>query len=246
MAVRKILTVSKHEKILRSKSEPVHKINREIKALFADLRDTMADQPAIGLAAPQIGVLKRVFIVKLGYSDDEDQAENNAVDGELDRTIAEADGAVASPSEVDDAEDDHDDHLPTLIMVNPEIVKAEDDQRGYDACLSVPGMMGYTPRATQIRIKYIDESGQKQDKQYSGWDARVIQHELDHLDGVLFMDRLESLADLYVLVTDNDGNRKPVPYLEVTRGAQKITSPNAPPRLIANPERAGRPSPNKV
>ena len=246
MAVRKILTVSKHEKVLRSKSEAVHKINREIKALFADLRDTMAEHPAIGLAAPQIGVLKRVFIVKLGYSDDEDQAEESTAANDLDSTSADVDAARIVDQETDDTEDDSDDNLPTVIMVNPEIVKADDNQRGYDACLSVPGMMGYTPRATQIRVKYVDEFGQKQDQRYSGWDAWVIQHELDHLDGVLFMDRLESLADLYVLVTDDDGNRKPVPYLEVTRGAQKIASPDTPPRLIANPERTKRPSPNKV
>jgi peptide deformylase len=245
MAVRKILTIGKHEKTLRSKSEPVHKINREIKALFVDLRDTMAEHPAIGLAAPQIGVLKRVFIVKLGYSDDEDD-EDTATDNDLDSAIAEADAASESDLIDDETDDSDDDGLPTLIMVNPEIVIADDKKRGYDACLSVPGMMGYTSRPTTIRVKFVDEFGQKQDREYSGWDARVIQHELDHLDGVLFMDRLDSLADLYVFVTDDDGNRKPISYLEVTRDAKKIASPGAPPRLIATPERAKRPNPDKV
>jgi len=243
MAVRKILTVAKHEKILRSKSEPVHKINREIKSLFADLRDTMAEHPAIGLAAPQIGVLKRVFIVTLGYSDDEED-EDTVPDNALDSAIAEAD--ALTESDLIDDDDDSDDDLPKLIMVNPEIVKADDKKRGYDACLSVPGMMGYTPRPTAIRVKFVDEFGQKQDREFSGWDARVIQHELDHLDGILFMDRLDSLADLYVLVTDDEGHRKPVPYLEVTRGAEKIASPDSPPRLIATPERPKRPTPDKV
>ena len=229
MAVRKILTLGKHEKALRSKSEPVHKINREIKALFADLRDTMADNPAIGLAAPQIGVLKRVFIVKLGYSD-ADAIEAESEDSPPDSAaIAEADA-----DEIDD------DDLPTLIMVNPEVVSSKADERGYDACLSVPGMMGYTARATHIRVKFVDEFGQKQDREYHDWDARVILHELDHLDGVLFMDRLASLADLYVLVTDDEGNRKPVPYTEVTRSAEKIGAPDKLPRLPATAERARR------
>src|SRR5579864_139556 len=123
MAVRKILTLNKHEKILRSKSEPVHKVNREIKALCQDLRDTMAEHPAIGLAAPQIGVLKRVFAFRMGYTDEEPE------EGE--------------PEKVEQ---------PPMIMINPELVSQEGSDRGFDACLSIPGKMGYTNRATTIRM----------------------------------------------------------------------------------------------
>ncbi len=189
MGVRKILTINKHEKTLRSKSEPVHKVNREIKALCKDLIDTMAENPAIGLAAPQIGVLKRVFAVRLGYNEDEEEDDEN--------------------------------QTPPLIMINPEIVQQDGTERGYDACLSIPGMMGYTDRATSLHIKYLDEQGQKQDRTFEGWDVRVIMHELDHLDGVLFTDRLNSLADLYIMVETEDGKREPVPYLEIVKGAEQ-------------------------
>ncbi|MHB8628068.1 MAG: peptide deformylase [Aggregatilineales bacterium] len=195
MAVRKILTISKHEKILRSKSEPVHKVNRDIKVLCRDLRDTMAEHPAIGLAAPQIGVLKRVFAFRLGYTEEEPE------EGQPEK-----------------------EEQPPVIMINPEVVKQDGAERGFDACLSIPGLMGYTDRATAVRVKYLDEQGQKQNREFSGWDARVILHELDHLDGILFTDRLESMADLYVMVEDEEGNHKPVPYLEVVKTAERATT----------------------
>ncbi len=180
MAVRKILTIKKHEKILRTKSDPVSKINREIKALFQDLRDTMEEHPAIGLAAPQIGVMKRVFAARMGYYDDQTDEEQQ----------------------------------PPTIFVNPEIVQEEGIERGSDGCLSMPGLMGFTDRILKIRLKYTDEHGVKQDRMFEGWDARVIQHELDHLNGILFTDRLSSLDDLYVVVTNDDGLRETIPYSE--------------------------------
>jgi hypothetical protein len=73
-------------------------------------------------------------------------------------------------------------------------------------------------------MKYLDEHGQKQNREFSGWDARVILHELDHLDGILFTDRLESLADLYVMVEDEEGNHKPVPYLDVVKTAERAAA----------------------
>src|SRR5579859_6023437 len=105
MAVRKILTLNKHEKILRTKSAPVHKVNREIKALCQDLRDTMAEHPAIGLAAPQIGVLKRVFAFRLGYSEEEPEEGQPQTEEQ-----------------------------PPMIMINPEVVKQEGIERDFDAC----------------------------------------------------------------------------------------------------------------
>jgi len=185
MAVRKILTVKKYEKLLRSKSEPVSKMSREIKALCQDLIDTMGDNPAIGLAAPQIGVLKRVFGVHLGYSEDQEP----------------------------------EDKAPPTIMINPEIAQPEGNERGYDACLSMPGLVGYTQRANAVRVKYLDQNWQKHDEIFTGWDARVILHELDHLNGVLFTDRLASLADLYVVTVDEEGNHHNTPYLDVVKGA---------------------------
>ncbi len=186
MAVKRILTIDKHEKILRTPSQPVKKVNREIKQLIQDIRDTIDANPAIGLAAPQIGVLKRVTGVRLSYEADQPDEEME----------------------------------PPIILINPEIVQqGEEAERGYDACLSIPGMMGYTDRKLKIKVRYLDENGKRIEREFEGWDARVVQHEIDHLDGILFLDRLESLEDLYVLTLDKEGNREPVPYLQVVQQA---------------------------
>jgi peptide deformylase len=196
MAVKKILTIGKHEKILRTPSQPVKKINRDIKQLIEDIRDTIDANPAIGLAAPQIGVLKRVTGVRLSYEDDQPDEEME----------------------------------PPIILINPEILeRGEEVERGYDACLSIPGMMGYTDRKLKIIVRYQDETGKSIVRDFEGWDARVVQHEIDHLDGILFLDRLESLADLYVLVPDKEGKREPVPYLQVVQ--QASVSADKPPSI---------------
>ncbi len=184
MPSRKILTIDKHEKILRTKSEPVKKITKDVKALIKDIKDTIEDPdvPAMGLAAVQIGVLKRVFGAILDYDPEEDKEQMPA---------------------------------PT-IFINPELLEeGEEVAKDFDACLSIPGMMGYTDRNMRIRVRYLNETGQKVEREFTGWDARVILHEMDHLDGILFLDRLESKADLYVYVKGKDGKTEPVPYLDI-------------------------------
>ncbi|MBX3085602.1 MAG: peptide deformylase [Anaerolineae bacterium] len=191
MAVKKILTIDKYEKQLRTKTEPVKKITKELKQLFQDIKDTIEANPAVGLAAPQIGVMKRIFGVRLGYKDD--QPENE-------------------------------DMQPPIILINPEILEeAPEVERGWDACLSIPGMMGYTERNLKIRVRYMDEDGKTQEREFEGFDARAVQHEIDHLNGVLFTDRLANLGDLYVYVKDAKGKRKPVPYPEAVRRAAEAT-----------------------
>ncbi len=205
MASRKILTIGKHEKLLRTKSEPVKKVNREVRALIEDIRDTIQDPqvPAIGLAAVQIGVLKRVFGARLAYQDDQKDEEM---------------------------------HPPT-IFVNPEILeRSEEETRGHDACLSIPGMTGYTNRHTRIKVSYLDEHGKRVVREFTDWDARVIEHEIDHLDGILFLDRLKSLEDLFVYVRDAEGKHKQVPYLEVVKQASESTEARKPPFRL--PEQA--------
>lgn len=205
MAVKKILTTDKYEKLLRTKSEPVKKITKEIKELFQDIRDTIEENPAVGLAAPQIGVLKRIFGMRLGYQEDAEEQE----------------------------------HLqPPMILVNPEILDIADEAtRGFDACLSIRGMMGYTDRSVKVRVRYQDEDGKVQERDFEGFDARVVQHELDHLDGVLFTDRLRSLDDLYVYVRDEKGRSKPVPYPDVVRRAAEGMGDPAAPIVPALPGR---------
>jgi peptide deformylase len=206
MAVKKILTIDKYEKQLRTKTEPVKKITKDLKQLFQDIKDTIDANPAVGLAAPQIGVMKRIFGVRLGYKDD-------------------------LPAEVEQ------EMGPPIILINPEILEqAPEVERGWDACLSIPGMMGYTERNLKIRVRYMDEDGKTVERDFEGFDARAIQHEMDHLDGVLFTDRLANLGDLYVYVKDSKGRRKPMPYPEAVRRAAEATDGSAPviPSLPSN------------
>jgi peptide deformylase len=190
MTAKKILTISKHEKILRTPSEPVKKINKEIKQLIEDIKDTIDANPAMGLAAVQIGVLKRVFGARLGMNDQAQDDEETEI-------------------EVDERD------FPPTIFINPEIVEqSEDLERDYDGCLSIPGMVGFTDRKLKLKVKYMDEHGKTVERELTSMDARVFQHELDHLEGILFLDRLSTMDDLYVYVKDKDGNVDTVPYLK--------------------------------
>lgn len=239
MAVRKILLIGKHEKLLRTRSEPVPRVNREVKALVQDLKDTMEDVGnAIGLAAPQIGVLKRVFAFRRGMY----AGESASDDGDLEIAQAEEPQAIeaesvkaqpaaahtaqtAAPSEADDEADDEEPMPPPYIMINPEIVEKSDEVvRNSDGCLSVPGLFGYTNRYKRIRVKYLDEKGKPQDEWFEDWDARMIQHEYDHLDGILFMDRLSTIDDLYVISYDEDGTMHRQPYKDVVNNARKAAA----------------------
>ncbi len=187
MPVKKILTNDKHDKILKTPSKPVKKIDREVKQLIQDLKDTMADPsiPALGLAAPQIGALKSVFGVYLGYYD--------------------------QPEDEEDQEP-----LEATIFINPEILEQSEecavDQEG---CLSIPGMVGNVSRKLHLKVRYMDEHGHTVEREFKDDDARAFQHELDHLDGILFLQRLASLDDLFVYVRDEEGELTLLPYPEV-------------------------------
>jgi len=197
MAKKPLLFISKHEKLLRTHSEPVKKVNSEVKQLIQDLKDTMDANPGVGLAAVQIGVLKRVFLVCFGYYDE--------------------------PEEQDGQEQEHE--AKPVAIVNPEIIESSEEmERGFDGCLSIPGMMGYTDRHKRIKVRYLDETGKKVERTLEGWDARMFEHEYDHLEGILYLDRLKSLEDLYVLTTGPDGKQKQTPYLKVVQQAQKETA----------------------
>jgi len=151
-----ILTVDKPEqlKILRSKSRNVQGVTPKLASLAQRMLETMRVANGVGLAAPQVGVLQRFFVVELP----EDE-ENNL------------------PAE-------------TYILFNPEIVKGRGEQIGTEGCLSIPGYIGEVARQEQITVKGLDERGRPVRFKAKGYLARVFQHEIDHLDGVLFTDRL--------------------------------------------------------
>ena len=156
MAIRPILRIG--DPRLRERSTPVEAFDTlELHELVADMFDTMAAADGAGLAAPQIGVLKRVMIF----------------------------GVETNPR-YPDAEP-----VPTTVLVNPEweVIDAT-EVGGWEGCLSVPGMRGYVPRHRAIRYRGFDQSGEPVERDADGFHAIVFQHEFDHLDGVLYPDRI--------------------------------------------------------
>ncbi len=94
---------------------------------------------------------------------------------------------------------------PPVALVNPEIMEAGEEQKDFDGCLSFPGLYGETVRPHFLRVTSLDEGGNPLDQIYQGFDAVVVHHEIDHLDGVLFIDRVHTLKDLYRVEKDASG-----------------------------------------
>jgi len=177
MAVREIVLYSDNEAALRKKSKPVRGINRQVKKLIKDLKDTLlAHSNGIGLAAPQIDEHQRVIVVRLG-GHGEDESEPG----------------------------------PPLAIINPEIVEAGDERRDFDGCLSFPGLFAETERPHLLRVTGLDEWGKPLEQVFEGFDAVLVHHEIDHLNGVLFIDRTAKVEDLYRLREDENGELVRVP-----------------------------------
>ena len=104
---------------------------------------------------------------------------------------------------------------PPIALINPEIVEAKNDQRDFDGCLSFPGLFAETVRPHYLRVKGLDEYGQPFDHVFEDFDAVLVHHEIDHLDGVLFIDRVEKVDDLYRVREDEEGNLVRVPVVAV-------------------------------
>ncbi len=161
MALRDIVLYPDNR--LKTLCEPVECFNAELRDFVQDLLETCASGPgAVGIAAPQVGVLQRICIV--------------------DATRARK--PVANHGQ--------------LILVNPEITAWEGFAVGREGCLSVPDYTGNVVRAEKIQLKAYDLDGHALSFAMEGYEARIAQHEIDHLDGVLFLDRLISRgADLF-------------------------------------------------
>ena len=149
----------------------------EIHRLIADMVDTLADAGGIGLAAPQVHMPKRVVIFAISESRalDEAEQEEEEEDGKA--------GAVEA--------------VPMTVLINPEIeALGEDMATGVEGCLSLPDMIGMVPRYRHIRYKALAPDGSGFGREASGFHARVVQHECDHLDGILYPMRMEDLTTL--------------------------------------------------
>jgi peptide deformylase len=144
--------------ILRKKAQRVTTFDRSLQTLIDDMVETMLAAPGIGLAAPQVAVSKRVIVVRL--QDDEASREE----------FGEEAGRL-------------------YVFVNPEIIKASKEKvEGVEACLSIPGYAGRVDRHESVVVTGQDRHGKPQRVKAKGWLARVFQHEIDHLDGRLFID----------------------------------------------------------
>ena len=147
MAVYKV--VEKGDEVLREKAREVPKITVNIIKLLDNMRDTMYANKGVGLAAPQIGVSKRVIVVDVG------------------------EGLVE--------------------LINPFIKEARGEAIDLEVCLSIPELVGDVKRAMEIKVKGLNREGQEVEIVAEGYTARAFQHEIDHLDGILFIDKAENI-----------------------------------------------------
>ncbi|HEY4691590.1 MAG TPA: peptide deformylase [Anaerolineae bacterium] len=163
MALREVLVVE--HPVLRRKAKKVDKVTPEIRRLINDMIETMRNAPGVGLAAPQIGVSQRVIIAE--YAEEEEQE-------------ASPDGTPADPPK-----------KKLYIVINPEITRRSEEMvEGVEGCLSIPGWAGVVNRNEEIEVRGMNRAGGKFKLKAKGWLARIFQHEVDHLDGVLFIDRI--------------------------------------------------------
>jgi peptide deformylase len=160
MPAREVLRMG--HPVLREKAKPVEKVaTPELRALVADMKETMAAKDGAGLAAPQIGVGQRVVIFGVDHNPRYPDAEP----------------------------------VPFTVLVNPKIVMlTREVESDWEGCLSVPGMRGVVPRYTKLRYTGTDEEGNPIDRVAEGFHARVVQHECDHLDGILYPQRMTDMS----------------------------------------------------
>lgn len=180
--IKKILTIEKDSETLRQVSEPVGKVDKEVEKLIVDLIDTLSNQKnpsGLGLSAPQIGILKRVFVARLAPINERKSKQARLARRESERaktTFQKADNKKTIKA-----------------FINPEITKFSKETSDYlEGCLSVPQFYGHVIRPAKITIKSKDRSGQSFKKNFAGLLSRVIQHEIDHLNGALFIDHVHN------------------------------------------------------
>lgn len=150
MAVYRIVELG--DSVLKEKAKDVPRITANIVKLLDNMADTMYSAKGVGLAAPQVGVSKRVIVVDVG------------------------EGLVE--------------------LINPEIVTREGEEVDTEGCLSVPDVVGDVPRALQIEVKGLNRNGEEYTLKACGYLARAMQHEIDHLEGILFIDRAVNIRKM--------------------------------------------------
>ncbi len=165
MAIRNIRTIG--DEILLKKAKEVKSMSERTQELIDDMIETMYEANGVGLAAPQVGVLKRIVVIDTSTDEEEDGL---------------------------------------LVFVNPEIIEADGEQTGNEGCLSVPGKTGIVTRPNHVKVRYLDRDMKEQTLEAEELLARAVCHELDHLDGKLYVDRVEGeLMDVKPMQEDEEG-----------------------------------------
>lgn len=163
-----ILKVYKYgEKVLREKANAVAVVTDELRALADDMLDTMHDSRGVGLAAQQVGRLERMCVIDIPEGCEEEEDE-----------------AFNAPIQM------------PLAMWNPEIVSLEGSQCDKEGCLSFPNVGGTLVRAAQVTVQYLDRDNRPQMITVRGFLARAVQHEVDHLNGILYIDHMSAMERL--------------------------------------------------
>ncbi len=178
MTTLEIVTIwEENSEILREPAKRVRIFDRRLRQLLDNMVETMREGQGVGLAAPQIGLNQRIFVIE--YPEDPERPEET---------------------------------MQRYELINPEIVKAKGSEIGQEGCLSLPGLAADVERATYVLVKAQNRNGKSQRIKAYDWLARIFQHEIDHLNGVLMVDRAEQV---YKVVELEDGEVELVPIESV-------------------------------
>jgi peptide deformylase len=155
MAIREIVLYPEAREVLTTECDPIEEVNDEVRQLVDDLIETMYDAQGVGLAAPQVGVARRVTVIDV-----------------TDR----------------DGEEPH-----VHVLINPEIIERKGTLTWEEGCLSFPALYGEVERSEWVKVRALDRDGEPYEIEGEGLLSVALQHEIDHLDGVLFIDRMSGL-----------------------------------------------------
>lgn len=152
---------------LRAKTRPVTQFDADLQKLIDDMIETMREANGVGLAAPQIGLPMKLAVIETLPEEDD---EGNEIEGTRD----------------------------LFVIINPEIFwSSGDTTKGIEGCLSIPGYLGEVERPVSIRVRGLDRHGRKFRMRLDDWDARIFQHEIDHINGVLYIDKLTGPENIW-------------------------------------------------
>ncbi|MCD7761745.1 MAG: peptide deformylase [Lachnospiraceae bacterium] len=175
------------DEILKKKCRPVQMMAPRTKLLIRDMLDTMYDANGVGLAAPQVGVLKRIVVIDVSGAEEETENESAGVNADANAN-ADANGSGANESTVTNSGGPY-------VLINPEILETAGEQTGQEGCLSLPGQAGNVTRPEYVKVKALDENMKEFVLEGRGLLARAICHECDHLEGIMYVEKVE--GDLF-------------------------------------------------